>query len=372
MQRAALTIQAAELKKGSIEYVSNVKKIRALDEHLNSGSFAMIALIIENRLFVSNVGTSHCFICKFDEKTNEKQVISVETVHKTTNYLEMMRLIKLKSNLALESSFSMENPIEYTRCLGEFKLKHYYHEFPQFSNCTGPPIICKPSNPSSSINIDETFLFMVMYPDGLAKAIEETDLKGENTDAKIARCLIEKILNEQTLNSAAQSVLDEIKRTYDDKYRSAYSEREDLTLIVRAFDPNIKARLTNLDSKSAHKRTGKRNSNSKFESTLNNYQEPIETSDIDEEEYVSNSRLSSMVLTDNDRASMRDRKKSINEVIDKNGCVIPYINLKKEFDKLFSSGCDANVFEEFENELINLRSDEKRDGPDLESVIEET
>ena len=34
-------------------------------------------------------------------------------------------------------------------------------------------MICKPSHPLSSINIDDSFLFMVMYPEGLAKVVEE-------------------------------------------------------------------------------------------------------------------------------------------------------------------------------------------------------
>jgi len=49
-----------------------------------------------------------------------------------------------------------------------------------------------------------------MYTDGLAKVIEKIDLKGENTDAKLAKVVIEKIINEQSLNSAAQAVLDEV------------------------------------------------------------------------------------------------------------------------------------------------------------------
>ena len=60
--------------------------------------------------------------------------------------------------------------------------------------------------------------------------------------------LIGKIISEQTLNSAAQSALDEIKRAYDDKYVNTDYEREDLTLIVRVFDTNIKNRLIQIEN----------------------------------------------------------------------------------------------------------------------------
>ena len=92
--------------------------------------------------------------------------------------------------------------------------------------CTGPPIICKPSHPIASIKIDDSVLFMVMYTDGLAKVIEQIDLKGENTDAKLAKVVIEKIINEQSLNSAAQAVLDEVNSLVltKDYWRSSYNK----------------------------------------------------------------------------------------------------------------------------------------------------
>ncbi len=54
---------------------------------------------------------------------------------------------------------------------------------------------------------------MAMYTDGLAKVIEEIDMKGQNTDAKLAKIVIDKIINEQSLNSAAQAVLDEVTKS---------------------------------------------------------------------------------------------------------------------------------------------------------------
>ena len=59
--------------------------------------------------------------------------------------------------------------------------------------------------------------------------------------------LISRIIQEPTLNSAAQSVLDEIKRHHDDICTNKDSEREDLILAVRIFDENIKQRLMILD-----------------------------------------------------------------------------------------------------------------------------
>ena len=101
----------------------------------------MVSLIIDNRLFVANVGTSHCFICVFDKVTNEKKVISlVELEHNLSNLKEMLRLSDLMPNVPNDmeknkdalSFDSNKSQIKYTRCLGDFKLKLYYHEYAQF------------------------------------------------------------------------------------------------------------------------------------------------------------------------------------------------------------------------------------------------
>lgn len=129
MKRAELSILASDLKKGSIPYVSNKKILESYDTQLKCGTFALISLVIEKRLFIANVGTSHWFICKYVKKTNETQVISYETDHRVTNATEMMRLMKLNADIDVPNG---KNKIEYTRCLGDFKLKDYYHEYTQF------------------------------------------------------------------------------------------------------------------------------------------------------------------------------------------------------------------------------------------------
>ncbi len=124
LERASIAIESADLKKGTLQYVSLKKKKDSLDKELDSGLFAMIALVVDKRLFVTNVGTSHCFLFRYNEASNEKDVVSVETEHKVKNRLEFNRLFKLNATL--------DNPEQMTRCLGDFKLKLYYDEDSQF------------------------------------------------------------------------------------------------------------------------------------------------------------------------------------------------------------------------------------------------
>jgi serine/threonine protein phosphatase PrpC len=79
-----------------MEYLENLKVIKDLDKQIESGSFAIISLMIDNRLFVANVGTSHCFVCIYDKNNNEKKVIPLETEHTTSALPEMIRLSNLK------------------------------------------------------------------------------------------------------------------------------------------------------------------------------------------------------------------------------------------------------------------------------------
>jgi len=130
MKRASYSILGADLRRGSVEYFQNKEDIKAVDSQLKSGVFALVTLIIDKRLFITNLGTNHCFVCLSDKNKCEKQVMSCCAEHKLSNIEEMRRLIKLGANIAVDDTES--SPIKYTRCLGDFTLKLYYNESPQF------------------------------------------------------------------------------------------------------------------------------------------------------------------------------------------------------------------------------------------------
>ena len=133
MRRSELTLTEPP-RKNSSDYLAYKRKLKELDEKISSGAFAITSLIVDNRLFVCNVGPSHCFLCVHDPRTYEKRVVSLDTDHSLSSIEEMMRLADLKADVnSLSQSYYSNDPIiRYTRCLGDFKLKMYYHEFPQF------------------------------------------------------------------------------------------------------------------------------------------------------------------------------------------------------------------------------------------------
>lgn len=180
----------------------------------------------------------------------------------------------------------------------------------------------------------------------------------ENKNSVIAKMLINKIKSEQTLNSATQSVLDEVKRTYDDKFSSSYYEREDLTLIVRVFDENLKKKLISIDNCSSSS-----NNNSTFNLSTNDTD--LNTND-DSSNYDTmidtNKHSNDFTLTDsineNDDESLDQREsdeqyKWIESHLDTNGDVIPYLNMD-EFENLLNLPENKQIIDDILNQLKTL------------------
>lgn len=124
------------MRKGTMEFLEKKREMSEIDKKIDSGAFATIALIINDRLFVTNLGNVHCFVCMYDKKTLERRVITLETMHTLDNIQEMLRLADLHANVqeAILKRYdqSPQIAIPYTRCFGNFKSKFFYHEQPQF------------------------------------------------------------------------------------------------------------------------------------------------------------------------------------------------------------------------------------------------
>lgn len=166
-----------------------------------------------------------------------------------------------------------------------------------------------------------------------------------------------------------------MKRAYDDKFASRYRERGDLTLIIRIFDSNIKNRLLNIEKLVERNSRSTNNFNSSlFRSTL--CETIIDIDNIEDE--IDDNFLSTTRITDQDDVSVTSEhvknKNSILDLINENNCVIPYINLEIEFDKLMLDEENGHVFDEFEQQLTqleNLDLTATKKGHELEVVKEE-
>lgn len=344
VERGTLTINSSELQKGTNEYDNYLKELKKIDNYLNSGCFAFISLLVENRLFLATVGTSHCFLLKYDN--DGAYVATFQINHKISNLEEMKRLNDLKADILVSEGACTKTQI-FTRCLGDFNSKHFYTENPIFKNCIKPPITSIPGYYNSPEIIDDSSLCMIIYSDGLAQVMNQINLDDEDRDGQIAQRVMEKIIDNQTLNSAAQSVVDEIKREFDDKNDSEYSEREDMTLILRVFHPNIKSKLQDVERKTntvedveasiTFTSTLSEVTCEKEDKPLRSSLKRIETGSIKE------NRVSTITTTSEPQ-------------FDEAGNVISYIDLKREFDNLLKNESNKDILQEFENEFDKLEN----------------
>ena len=191
------------------------------------------------------------------------------------------------------------------------------------------------------------------------------DVKPETHCSMIARMLIGKIISEQTLNSAAQSVLDEIKRAYDDKYANTDYEREDLTLIVRVFDPNIKNRLIQIENYADQMSGFNSQTQSKQGEDVRFIETPSDVLATIDERYDSLQTandsyrtISSSLATSLDQKDHSKRsQKSIESHLDKDGNVIAYINLQ-ELEDILSIEENKLKVDQFYAQLVALNEDQ--------------
>lgn len=112
----------------------------------------MLALIVENRLFVANcgkcnfddfllsanefftlysqfTGTPRCFLY-LNNITNP--IVPVNFDHTVSNEDEKLRLRQLNAPIAPAEYTLEEDFIKYTRCIGDFRSKLYYLDIDQF------------------------------------------------------------------------------------------------------------------------------------------------------------------------------------------------------------------------------------------------
>jgi hypothetical protein len=239
--------------------------------------------------------------------------------------------------------------------------------------------------------IDESFLFIVMYTDALDKVLSMEGIRPRkryrfnalvfyitvyiwyylefntsNTCATLAKMLIDKILNEQTINSASQAVIDEIKRTYDDKFASKYTEREDLTLVVRVFNENIKSRLIDIENQiKASKSPNVESDEVKFLVNSNDFEDPYDSLQSTYDYSLTNTNITATNMSNeqthssinsegsNSDSKRKGRNSEIEAHLDENGKVIPYLKLD-ELTSLLELSQNKHIIDEFEAELIRL------------------
>ncbi|XP_022189236.2 TGF-beta-activated kinase 1 and MAP3K7-binding protein 1-like [Nilaparvata lugens] len=238
------------------KYPEIVNKLNAINNELSCGTTAVIALVLNQQLFVANVGDSRALLCKTDSN-GVLRVIQLSVDHDLSNEDELLRLYNL--GLPFEKvahGYRLGNQ-ENTRCLGNYLVKGAYKEFEELAQASSEPITAEPEI-HGGILLDESCRFLLLMSDGLYRSLEATGIEHDQVNKEIAQMVTTEFRVQTTLMGVAQAVVDRVVRRHHDMFMSGEAGagavggqgiRDDITLLVRNFNfplPNAHTHAPNV------------------------------------------------------------------------------------------------------------------------------
>ncbi|KAL7982426.1 hypothetical protein Chor_010024, partial [Crotalus horridus] len=181
------------------QYQKILERLRSVEKEISGGAMAIVAVILNNKLYIANVGLDAAKI---------KQVGTI-------------------------------GGQESTRRIGDYKVKYGYSDIEFLSAAKSKPIIAEPEIHGGH-PLDGVTGFLVLMSEGLYKALEAAHGPGQ-ANQEIAAMIATEFAKQTSLDSVAQAVVDRVKRIHCDTYASGgerskfCSRHEDMTVLVRNF-----------------------------------------------------------------------------------------------------------------------------------------
>ena len=222
------------------QFPVKVDRLRVIKQEIACGTTAVVALIYNNRLFVTNVGNSRAVLCTTDSN-GRLHVQQLSADHAIGNENELIRLSNLGldvENIRLGPKFRNH---ESTRCIGDYTVKGGYKEFDILSAAIDEPVIAEPES-FGGIPIDESFYFLVLMSDGLYKSLEDSKTLNQDVNVEILGLVATELQAQSTINGVCQAVVDRICRYHHDSFMNQNKQcerRDDMTLLLRLFNAQL-------------------------------------------------------------------------------------------------------------------------------------
>lgn len=212
-------------------YPSMIQEIEALNAAIKGGSTALVALIMDDRLYVANVGDSRALLCQYDNKDHLK-VEQLNEDHDINNQKEVERIKAL--GLKLENMKSVQaGKFTFTRCIGDYTIKGGYRDNELLKEAKSEPFIASADVyggiPLTSVKDG----FVVLMSDAVYKSYQQAAGKLD-VNEDIAHIVANQLRNSNRIRGVAQSVIDKIAFYHSETFGKQHANRrEDMTLIVR-------------------------------------------------------------------------------------------------------------------------------------------
>ncbi|XP_028727007.1 TGF-beta-activated kinase 1 and MAP3K7-binding protein 1 isoform X2 [Peromyscus leucopus] len=219
------------------QYQKILERLKTLERETSGGAMAVVAVLLNNKLYVANVGTNRALLCK--STVDGLQVTQLNVDHTTENEDELFRLSQLGLDAGKVKQVGIICGQESTRRIGDYKVKYGYTDIDLLSAAKSKPIIAEPEIHGAQ-PLDGVTGFLVLMSEGLYKALEAAHGPGQ-ANQEIAAMIDTEFAKQTSLDAVAQAVVDRVKRIHGDTFasggeRAKFCPRhEDMTLLVRNF-----------------------------------------------------------------------------------------------------------------------------------------
>ncbi|XP_026552278.1 TGF-beta-activated kinase 1 and MAP3K7-binding protein 1 [Pseudonaja textilis] len=219
------------------QYQKILERLKCVEKEISGGAMAIVAVILNNKLYIANVGTNRALLCK--STMDGLQVTQLNMDHTTENEDELFRFSQLGLDAAKIKQVGTIGGQESTRRIGDYKVKYGYSDIEFLSAAKSKPIIAEPEIHGGH-PLDGVTGFLVLMSEGLYKALDAAHGPGQ-ANQEIAAMIATEFAKQTSLDSVAQAVVDRVKRIHCDTYASGgerskfCSRHEDMTVLVRNF-----------------------------------------------------------------------------------------------------------------------------------------
>ncbi|XP_016313565.1 TGF-beta-activated kinase 1 and MAP3K7-binding protein 1 [Sinocyclocheilus anshuiensis] len=215
------------------------ERLKALEQEVSGGATAIVALILNNKLYIANVGTNRVLLCK-TTSDGQNQVIQIGRAHTTDNDDELSRLAQLGLDPVRLRQTGLISGQSSTRRIGDYKVKFNYTDIDVLSAAKQKPIISEPEIHGGQ-SLEGVTGFLLLMSEGLIKALESAH-GPEQVNQEIVAMVAAELAQQSSLEAAAQSVVERVKRLHHDAYVSGRqraphcARHEDMTLLIRVVN----------------------------------------------------------------------------------------------------------------------------------------
>ncbi|XP_072318682.1 TGF-beta-activated kinase 1 and MAP3K7-binding protein 1 [Eucyclogobius newberryi] len=214
------------------------ERLQELEQEVCGGATAVVALILNNKLYIANMGTDRALLCR-SSSDGQNQVLQISRAHTTTNEEELHRLAGLGLDSALVRQAGKIAGHRSTRRLGDYRAKIHYSDTHLLSSAKSKPIIAEPEIHSQPL--EQVSGFLLLMSEGLISALECAHGPDQANQELVAMVAAE-LAQQSDLEAAAQSVVERVKRVHHDVYVSGRQraplcvQHEDMTLLIRCIN----------------------------------------------------------------------------------------------------------------------------------------